>query len=1110
MKKYQEKIMFTMWIFIIALICIEYKATAAPSFRQELTITQPSGEKFNARRVGDEKFNYLVGEKGEIIVEGENNFWYYGEIKNNELTYSNNKYKIDKTPGNLLNEKDYIVWNKHKNIINNKINRSISELSESSIISNTLSSPQVFTDRPRKILVLLVDFSDISIKNSEDAWKNKFFGTSGNTVNNYYKAQSNSKFYFTPAEESYGTVNNGVVKVKLNYSHPNTASNITYDNMKIVEDALSLADNYVDFSKYDVNGDGNISSDEVIVVTIIAGYERSVSSMSPSVWGHQYSLFGQVALDGKRIMSNYAQFGEMHDNHIATIGIMCHELGHTLGLPDLYDYDRSSGGVGFNSLMDVGSWGGYPAGETPVDLDAWSKVFLKFVNPVTVTLSGTFTLNSEIGKYNVIKIPTKDPKQYFLLENREFNGFDKSLQLMYERGGIAIWHVDESVMEKTHYYGINDNEKHKGLDFEEGSESFLKYSQLDINQMSYTDDYFHHGVNADTFSDYLRPSSEIFDSNEAHCKETGIEVKILDASSVSMRAAINLNGTLALRGGLDADNNYENLSGMYTLNGWVLNGQGVSKISMFIDGSLKGEGKYGVFRQDIYEKHPQYHNKMCGFYCNVNTAELSKGLHNVDIKVTDNKGQVTLLNSKTIYVANPEKDLLRLLTIKSGALSTLNNNGSIFIDKPTGGEFFIVGNSGQILTSVDGVNWKQKITNIDKSSNLYGIAYGAGKYVITGDKGRIYSSKDGVNWTCSTIGTDTSLVFYNVTYGGEKFIAVGNNGTVVTSIDGASWTKGKSGIAKALRGITYGAGQYVAVGDDNYILTSQNGLDWSVKNYNLGYGTIYCVTYAEGKFIAAQGCRVITSADGISWTSSLTTGTNNDVFNSIAYGNNMYIATCARGGATIVPKYFVSNNGVNWSNGSMEATTNNLSTVTFGNGKFIVGGEAGYLGAISLRPNLVSISPYSSENNISIYKRITITFSENIQLAGGQSNISLKDGKGNIIECYKTASGNTLTLTPNVPLRPNTVYNLYIGESSLKDMFGNLYSGKSTSNFKTVVNYMPEDINKDNLIDIKDIAEAAKNYNTNCINSTWKDSLDLNYDNIVDIYDLLRISKWIN
>ena len=73
---------------------------------------------------------------------------------------------------------------------------------------------------------------------------------------------------------------------------------------------------------------------------------------------------------------------ETGSGQLIRIGVFCHEFGHVLGLPDLYDTDYSSRGVGYWSMMAGGSWNG--GGLYPSHFDAWSKYQLGWVNPVIV------------------------------------------------------------------------------------------------------------------------------------------------------------------------------------------------------------------------------------------------------------------------------------------------------------------------------------------------------------------------------------------------------------------------------------------------------------------------------------------------------------------------------------------------------------------------------------------------------------------------------------------------------------------------------------------------------------------------------------------------------
>lgn len=53
------------------------------------------------------------------------------------------------------------------------------------------------------------------------------------------------------------------------------------------------------------------------------------------------------------------------------------------------------------------------------------------------------------------------------------------------------------------------------------------------------------------------------------------------------------------------------------------------------------------------------------------------------------------------------------------------------------------------------------------------------------------------------------------------------------------------------------------------------------------------------------------------------------------------------------------------------------------------------------------------------------------------------------------------------------------------------------------------DINHDFVIDIRDLAEVAKNYNINKISAGWNSIYDFNSDGFTDIYDLALLSKYI-
>ena len=310
----------------------------------------------------------------------------------------------------------------------------------------------------RKTLVLLVQFANQTAMTSPAQWTGRFFGTGTGSVNDHYQVSSYGQATIAPATESDGTPNDGVVGwLTLPTNHPNTAQSTGALNQQLTRDAILAADPYVNFAAYDTNGNGSLSASELFIVVIAAGNETSfggaANACAPSVWGHKWAVASPPTVDGVFAGSGgYAQFGEMHcmvsnpPGEIATIGIMAHELGHLFGLPDLYDTDVTSLGVGEWSLMSYGSWGRVTrSGDSPSLMDPWSKYFLGWVTPTAVV--GTMVnqaIPASASSPTVFQFLSGSALtgtgEYFLVENRQKTSFDVSLSA----GGLLIWHVDES------------------------------------------------------------------------------------------------------------------------------------------------------------------------------------------------------------------------------------------------------------------------------------------------------------------------------------------------------------------------------------------------------------------------------------------------------------------------------------------------------------------------------------------------------------------------------------------------------------------------------------------------------------------------------------------
>ncbi len=224
-------------------------------------------------------------------------------------------------------------------------------------------------------------------------------------------------------------------------AYPNNAQ-------KMVEDALVAADALIDFSQYDSDSDGFV--DAVFVVHSGPGYEDTgdPNNIHSHMSDLRYSPNGPYETGEGVKVGLYSVEPEEHANgDLISIGVFCHEFGHVLGLPDLYDYGYDSGGVGTWCIMASGSWGGDSnSPETPVHFSAWCKKELGWLTPYQITqdMAGLNIVNVE---ENAAVFQLMDSSgAYFLFENRQKTGFDINLY----NSGIIVWHIDESMPNNDH------------------------------------------------------------------------------------------------------------------------------------------------------------------------------------------------------------------------------------------------------------------------------------------------------------------------------------------------------------------------------------------------------------------------------------------------------------------------------------------------------------------------------------------------------------------------------------------------------------------------------------------------------------------------------------
>ncbi|KAL3806354.1 hypothetical protein ACHAXA_007695 [Cyclostephanos tholiformis] len=207
-----------------------------------------------------------------------------------------------------------------------------------------------------------------------------------------------------------------------------------------------------DFTNFDLDENGALDGFGVLHSGYGAEYGGDDCHGAPDkdrIWSHKGGIdwTSSPEADGgdvvavNRFYVSSALRGKCHSN-IVRIGVIAHELGHYLGLPDLYDETFDGSGLGAYDIMSQ-SWGLDGSGMYPPNLSAWSKVQLGWATVEVIAYDGIYQLESSATSNKVYKIEAGYPEgEYLLIENRQPTRYDK---MMEGGGGLAIYHIDDKV-----------------------------------------------------------------------------------------------------------------------------------------------------------------------------------------------------------------------------------------------------------------------------------------------------------------------------------------------------------------------------------------------------------------------------------------------------------------------------------------------------------------------------------------------------------------------------------------------------------------------------------------------------------------------------------------
>ena len=434
-----RKFFLIMAAFLLSTILTE----AVPAYPYPITVQQPDGSTVMVHLHGDEFSHWFTAADGRTLAIG---------------------------PDGFVREQRYRSMTAFPSMAADRRRRAQQERAQHR------AAPEL-TVGSKHFLVMLIEFSDLGFSTSDahdrfyDMLNKKGYSANGGTgsAHDYYYDQSMG--VFDPVFDVIGPVKVGG---KMADYGGDDSDGRDKDPAGLLAAACStaVAQNMVDFSEYDLDGDGYIDN----IFFYYAGFSEAEGATSDAIWPHASGIYGGTAYNGVKIGS-YACSAELRgtSGHKMTgIGVFCHEFGHVLGLPDFYDTDGEENGEG-PGLMDFSLMSGGCYNNdlcSPPNLGAIERNMLGWMaDPEPWTEEGIKTIPA-ITSNVAYSTPTNNEGEYFVYEVRDGTGWDAYIRyrsLDPAPRGMLVYHVDKSrnligdvtaAQRWTSGYGINEYGDH--------------------------------------------------------------------------------------------------------------------------------------------------------------------------------------------------------------------------------------------------------------------------------------------------------------------------------------------------------------------------------------------------------------------------------------------------------------------------------------------------------------------------------------------------------------------------------------------------------------------------------------------------------------------------
>ncbi|QOL25335.1 immune inhibitor A [Thalassotalea sp. LPB0316] len=286
-----------------------------------------------------------------------------------------------------------------------------------------------------KVLAIMIDFPDLPYNDnrlsasdtdmyysdySAEHYNDLLFSQTGYTGPSGQNIQSAYQFYQEESGQSLNFTGNAVGWVTADNDAADYGANgddgDDIDVQALVLEAVTkaVAEQGIDLAEYDqtdffdIDGDGNVNEpdgiiDHVMLFHSSVGEEAGGGVLGDdAIWSHRFFVFDENQQPVDVPGSDVRLFGYTINPIDAATGVVVHEFGHDLGLPDEYDTLNGQYGspVGDWSVMASGSWVGSPAGTSPVSFSPYGRDYFQ-------TRYGGNWINQEIIEFDQISSEAK-------------------------------------------------------------------------------------------------------------------------------------------------------------------------------------------------------------------------------------------------------------------------------------------------------------------------------------------------------------------------------------------------------------------------------------------------------------------------------------------------------------------------------------------------------------------------------------------------------------------------------------------------------------------------------------------------------------------------------